>query len=109
YGCSFRGCNFTRAVIGGVDFHDSDFTGVNLEDVEFCVGGDGSADYTVNLSQVKGLTLQQIKQTNNYRKCFPAYTAYDGDTPCPRVKLPSDIQKALDEERKQKDKDKKQK
>jgi hypothetical protein len=90
--CSFKNCRFEGTVFSGVSMDRCDFEGAFFGGVQF--------EYYSHISigecsffNAKGLTLEQIKQTANYK---------DGTLES-NVRLPPDIQKALEEEKQAQD------
>jgi hypothetical protein len=96
--CSFRNADFTSATFTHVYFRNCDLTGANFFNVLFDENEDdanqydGANDFTTS----KGLTLEQIKQTSNYRLGLDYLSDFT-------IRLPPDIKKALEKEQKQKD------
>jgi hypothetical protein len=104
--CSFKKANFTNARLLAVVMRDCDFTDAIFSGISFEMVDDDGTRFENDLSTVKGLTWKQIKQTCNYvnyersgadakKEGFVQWADMD-------VKLPPDIQKALDEESKKK-------
>jgi hypothetical protein len=110
--CSFRRCRFEQSRFARCVFDNCNFEGGSWSSVEFVhskvVGGnfeklvwDNCLLTFADFSQT-AITLEQVKKTKNYEKRDEPYTYLV-------IKLPPDIQKPLDEERKQKEQDKKTK
>ncbi|MDR0522385.1 MAG: pentapeptide repeat-containing protein, partial [Planctomycetaceae bacterium] len=96
---NYKTRDLNGCVFSGIDFRKADFSRFNLVMVVFQKNTDVTgADFTdaiiasTDFSHVTGLSLKQIESTQSYK---------DGDRSS--YKLPPDIQKALDEEKKAKD------
>ncbi|MDR0521508.1 MAG: pentapeptide repeat-containing protein [Planctomycetaceae bacterium] len=93
---NYKTRNLNGCVFSGIDFRKADFSRFNLGMVVFQENTDVTgADFTdaiiasTDFSHVTGLSLKQIESTKSYK---------DGDRSS--YKLPPDIQKALEEEKK---------